>query len=100
MMRETGMTRQAVLERSSILQMENLRCPVLILHGEKDLNVPVNQARLLEQELLRLGKEFEIEIVPDRAHDIGDCAQPLAISFLRDRLCQPSSVTIPAPRGP
>ena len=52
MMRETGMTPQAVLQRSSILQMQSLRCPLLILHGEKDQNVPVNQARLLEQELL------------------------------------------------
>ena len=41
---ETGMTRAAIRERSSILRMEVLKCPVLILHGEKDVNVPVSQA--------------------------------------------------------
>jgi dipeptidyl aminopeptidase/acylaminoacyl peptidase len=41
---ETGMTREAIRERSSILRMEKLRCPVRILHGEKDVNVPATQA--------------------------------------------------------
>ncbi len=44
---ETGMTAAAVRERSSIFQMEKLKAPVLILHGEKDENVPVSQANML-----------------------------------------------------
>ena len=42
MLAETGMTHEAIKQRSSILQMQKLNCPVLILHGEKDENVPVS----------------------------------------------------------
>ncbi|HZS07621.1 MAG TPA: alpha/beta fold hydrolase [Blastocatellia bacterium] len=68
---EPGMTEEAVRERSSILQMEKLRCPVLILHGEKDINVPVSQALLLRDRLTALKKDFEIHTFPDREHGIG-----------------------------
>jgi len=68
---ETGMTEDAIKQRSSILRMEKLKCPVLILHGEKDINVPVSQARLLQARLTELKKEFEIQIFPDRDHRIG-----------------------------
>jgi len=33
---ETGMTDEAIRQRSPVLRMERLKCPVLILHGEKD----------------------------------------------------------------
>jgi dipeptidyl aminopeptidase/acylaminoacyl peptidase len=42
---ETGLTPEAIKERYSILFMEKLNCPVLILHGEKD--IMVSQALLL-----------------------------------------------------
>ena len=71
MERETGMTDEAIKERSSVLQMEKLRCPVLILHGEKDNNVPVSQALLLRDRLTALKKDFEIQIFPDKEHGIG-----------------------------
>ena len=71
MERETGMTEQAIRERSSVLQMEKLKCPVLILHGEKDVNVPVSQAFLLRDRLASLKKDFEIQSFPDKAHGIG-----------------------------
>ena len=68
---ESGMTEAAVRERSSIFQMEKLKCPVLILHGEKDENVPVSQAYMLRDRLTALKKDFEIKLYPDRAHGIG-----------------------------
>jgi dipeptidyl aminopeptidase/acylaminoacyl peptidase len=68
---ETGMTKEAIKLRSSVLQMENLKCPVLILHGEKDINVPVSQALLLRDRLTALKKDFEIQIFPDKDHSIG-----------------------------
>ena len=72
MERETGgMTEMAISERSSIFKMKNLKCPVLILHGEKDQNVPVSQALLLRDELTKLKKNFEIKLFPDLAHGIG-----------------------------
>ena len=84
---ETGMTETAVRERSSIFQMEKLNCPVLILHGEKDENVPVSQAYLLRDRLTHLKKDFEIKLYPDKAHSIGgDEVQKTTVDFFKRRL--------------
>jgi dipeptidyl aminopeptidase/acylaminoacyl peptidase len=65
---ESGMTEQAIRERSSILQMQKLKSPVLIIHGENDGNVPTNQALLLRDRLTELKKDFEIKILADHQH--------------------------------
>jgi len=65
---ETGFTEEAIRERSSILQMERLKTPVLIIHGENDDNVPTNQAILLRDRLTKIKKEFEIIILTDHKH--------------------------------
>ena len=80
------MTEAAVRERSSIFQMEKLKCPVLILHGEKDENVPVSQAYLLRDRLTALKKDFEIKLYPDRAHGIGPEVATETIDFFKRRL--------------
>lgn len=67
---ETGMTPEAIKLRSSVWQMEKLNCPVLILHGEKDINVPVSQALLLRDRLTALKKPFEIKLYPDKDHGL------------------------------
>jgi dipeptidyl aminopeptidase/acylaminoacyl peptidase len=84
---ETGMTEDAIRERSSILRMDKLKCPVLILHGEKDINVPVSQARLLRDRLTALKKDFEIQIFPDREHGIGpENLYKYSLDFLNRKL--------------
>ena len=84
---ETGMTVEAVKQRSSVLQMNNLKCPVLILHGEKDKNVPVAQAYLLRDKLTALKKEFEIQLFPDREHSIGpENLYKYSLDFLKRKL--------------
>jgi dipeptidyl aminopeptidase/acylaminoacyl peptidase len=88
MERETGMTEAAVRERSSILQMDRLKCPVLILHGEKDENVPVSQAYLLRDRLTALKKDFEIKLYPDRAHGIGPEVITETVDFFKRRLAR------------
>jgi dipeptidyl aminopeptidase/acylaminoacyl peptidase len=85
---ETGMTEAAVRERSSIFQMEKLKCPVLILHGEKDENVPVSQAYMLRDRLTTLKKDFEIKLYPDRSHGIGPEVSTETISFFKRRLAR------------
>jgi carboxymethylenebutenolidase len=42
--------------------------PVLILHGDADRDVPVDQAYNLEQVLLRAGVEYEMHIYPGAGH--------------------------------
>jgi dipeptidyl aminopeptidase/acylaminoacyl peptidase len=86
MERESGMTERAIRERSSVFMMERLRCPVLILHGEKDENVPVSQAHLLRDRLTALNKEFEIKLFPDRPHGIGPEVTTYTVDFFKRRL--------------
>jgi dipeptidyl aminopeptidase/acylaminoacyl peptidase len=93
---ETGMTEAAIKERSSLLQMKNLRCPVLILHGEKDLNVPVSQALLLRDRLTELKKDFEIKLFPNAEHSIPTNEwMPLALDFFNRRLKGVKSAELP-----
>jgi dipeptidyl aminopeptidase/acylaminoacyl peptidase len=89
---ETGMTAEAVRERSSILDMEKLACPVLILHGEKDARVSVSQALALRDRLTALGKPFEIQLFPHRPHGIGPEVDTLTVDFFRRQL-QPAPGT-------
>jgi dipeptidyl aminopeptidase/acylaminoacyl peptidase len=87
MERETGMTEEAIRQRSSVLQMEKLKCPALILHGEKDINVPVSQALLLRDRLTALKKDFEIQLFPDKEHSIGQQnLYQYSLDFLKRRL--------------
>jgi len=86
MEKETGMTPEAVRVRSSVLRMESLRCPVLILHGEDDKNVPVSQAKLLAKRLGELHKEFDVRMFPGREHNIGPDVSKLTIEFFERRL--------------
>jgi dipeptidyl aminopeptidase/acylaminoacyl peptidase len=90
---ETGMTKEAILERSSVLRMDQLKCPVLILHGEKDKNVPVSQAKLLSDRLTQLHKEFEIKLFPDREHSIGPEVGDMTVDFFRRKLLDKPAVS-------
>jgi len=86
MMDETGMTKEAVQVRSSVLRMENLKCPVLILHGEADVNVPVSQAKILRDRLTQLHKDFEIKLFPGREHSIGPEVGDMTVDFFQRKL--------------
>jgi acetylornithine deacetylase/succinyl-diaminopimelate desuccinylase-like protein/pimeloyl-ACP methyl ester carboxylesterase len=96
---EAGLTDEAVRERSSVLLMKDLRCPVLILHGERDESAPVSQALLLRDTLTALKKDFEIKIVPDKGHGL-DMQEVLSnsLDFFRRKLASPSPQPAPAPQ--
>jgi dipeptidyl aminopeptidase/acylaminoacyl peptidase len=100
---ETGFTEKAIRERSSIRQMQKLKTPVLIIHGENDENVPTNQAVLLRDRLMELKKDFEIIILPEHKHGQfkGDFISPV-IDFFDRKLKGVSkrSATAQALRGP
>jgi len=84
---ETGMTERAIRERSSILRMEKLKSPVLIIHGENDQNAPTNQSLMLRDRLTALKKNFEIIILADHKHGQlkGNFVDPV-INFFNRRL--------------
>lgn len=68
--KEAGTTNTAFRERSPLYDMEKINFPTLILHGEKDENISVEQAHLLDQELNRLGKTHKTVIIPEAPHFI------------------------------
>lgn len=95
---ETGMTEKAIKERSPVLQMKKLKSPVLILHSEKDENVPVSQALLLRDRLTSLRKDFEIKLSPTGKHGWMDGEFVSAVvEFFNRRLKRSRPSTKPAP---
>jgi hypothetical protein len=55
----------------------------LLVHGEKDVNVPVTQAYTLRDWLTEMHKNFEIRPLPDREHSIGPEVMPLTVDFFK-----------------
>ena len=45
-----------------------VRDPLLILHGAKDSDVPINQAEMFVEALKRAGKEYEYHVYPEEGH--------------------------------
>ena len=89
---ETGLTDKAFEERSSIFRMKKLKASVLIVHGEKDLNAPTSQAYLLRDELKKLNKDFEFQILAGHSHgNLGGDFLKIVIDFFSRKLKGESS---------
>lgn len=84
--KETGATEEGFKERSSIYKVKDIESPILIVHGAKDINVPVNQAYLLRDELKKQKKDFEIKIFEDKEHSIGPELRPVVIEYFSRKL--------------
>jgi dipeptidyl aminopeptidase/acylaminoacyl peptidase len=53
---------------SAISHLDQLRDPLMVLHGTDDPNVSILQSLKLVDELIRRGKRFEFEIYPGELH--------------------------------
>jgi dipeptidyl aminopeptidase/acylaminoacyl peptidase len=62
---------EAYRQASAINFIDNLRTPVLTLHGTADTNVTLLQSIKLVDELLARGKTFEFELYPGEVHFFG-----------------------------
>ena len=75
-------------------------CPVLILHGEADPTVPVEEAYHLQKVLEKKGIPYEIKIYPGAGHGFtGETwkdAGLRTLAFLQKYLADGSAVTKPA----
>ena len=54
--------------RSPILRVAQIDAPVLLVHGDRDENVPVEQVQAMAEALKSHGKEVETFIVPGGTH--------------------------------
>ncbi len=93
---ETGLTEKAFKERSVVFHAKKINSPVLIVHGDEDLNAPTSQAYLLRDKLKEAGKEFEFQIIAGKNHsNIGGDFLTMANDFFSRKLKGvPSNVKI------
>jgi dipeptidyl aminopeptidase/acylaminoacyl peptidase len=61
-----------VSEGSPTQNARKLKAPVLMFHGDRDLNVPILQARRMERRLKEAGKKVELIVYPKLDHQIDD----------------------------
>ena len=65
-----------LVERSPLSYVERIRTPLLILHAERDLRCPIEQAEQLFAALKVLGKEAVFVRFPDDNHDLTRGGKP------------------------
>jgi dipeptidyl aminopeptidase/acylaminoacyl peptidase len=61
-----------VAEGSPLRRAEAITAPVLLFHGDRDLNVNVNHSRRMDAALRSAGRRSELTIFPGLEHDLGD----------------------------
>lgn len=78
---------QALKDRSVVYWADELpQVPVLILHGEEDERVDVEQAHILAAALDESGHEYKLNIYPDKGHSLGRAATQDMFAWLDDVL--------------
>jgi dipeptidyl aminopeptidase/acylaminoacyl peptidase len=70
---------QRYLERSTIRIANRIHTPTLILHGERDEAVPINQAQQLHRALQRNHVPVQFVMYPDSGHDPTEPQQNLDV---------------------
>lgn len=84
---ETGLDESTLKKRSAAFGVNKIKCPVLILHGENDLNAPTNQVFLLRDKLEEAGKDYEFQILTGHTHGrLGGDFLTLTIDFYSRKL--------------
>lgn len=64
--------RALYVERSPITYVDQIRSPILLLHGDADLGVPTNQSLDLAERLARKGHPHEVQIYPGEGHGFNE----------------------------
>jgi dienelactone hydrolase len=86
-LREVWPSKRILKERSVIANLPpKLECSVLIMHGERDNRVPVDQAVKLADALRMRGAKVSTRYFPQASHDLGKRVEPELRAFLRDNL--------------
>ncbi|WP_198354301.1 alpha/beta hydrolase family protein [Sphingomonas sp. MA1305] len=61
-------------EGSPARHADAFRAPVLMFHGSKDINVSVNESKLMDRQLHKAGKRSELIVYPAIDHQLRDSA--------------------------
>jgi dienelactone hydrolase len=61
-----------IAEGSPLRHVAAMTAPVLLFHGDRDLNVPVIHSRRMDSALREAGKRSELTVFPGLEHDLAD----------------------------
>jgi dipeptidyl aminopeptidase/acylaminoacyl peptidase len=67
---EAGMSAEAFMARSAIYHVQQIRAPVLLLHGTADERIPVQQAEAFAEKLKAAGVRYRLREFPGAPHGI------------------------------
>jgi dipeptidyl aminopeptidase/acylaminoacyl peptidase len=67
---EAGMSAEAFMARSAIYHAQQIRAPVLLLHGTADERIPVQQAEAFAEKLKAAGVRYRLREFPGAPHGI------------------------------
>jgi dipeptidyl aminopeptidase/acylaminoacyl peptidase len=67
---EAGISAEAFRARSAIYHVDQIKAPVLLLHGANDERVPVRQAEAFAEKLRATGVTVQLKIFPNSRHAI------------------------------
>ncbi|HEY1037739.1 MAG TPA: alpha/beta fold hydrolase [Candidatus Paceibacterota bacterium] len=76
----------AARDRSAIFDVERITKPLLVLHGDADDMINVEQAYLFEAALKVAGKTYEMHIVPGGTHHISRQVSQIGLDFVKRTL--------------
>jgi len=80
---------EAISQKLSPITLVTPKCPpVLIVHGDDDKVVPLQQAKSMDQALSRAGVQHKLEVIPGGGHDGKTFTAGLekALQWFKDKL--------------
>jgi dipeptidyl aminopeptidase/acylaminoacyl peptidase len=76
--------------RSPATRAAEIAVPVLLMHGDADENVPLDQSEVMEAAMRAAGRDVRLFIVPGGGHGFqgshAEIAYPVVDAFLAERL--------------
>jgi dipeptidyl aminopeptidase/acylaminoacyl peptidase len=66
----TGDDKALLQAESPLLHTDRIKVPVLLVHGEEDFTVPVEQSRAMAKALTRAGAKNELVLIKDGEHSL------------------------------
>ena len=67
------------LGASALFKADRIRAPLLLVHGQRDGNVPPDQAVQMYRALSGLGRDARLVLLPDEAHNYGSREAQLTV---------------------
>lgn len=81
-----GAGAEALAERSPVLRVQSVTKPMLLIHGDADDVINIEQAYLFEKALKEAGKKVEVKVLEGVGHRVGRESRPIVFEFAKSIL--------------